>query len=253
MLIIERQQKLIDMLREHKTMQLDDMAAQLGVSSSTVRRDLEVLEKQGLLERTRAGAVYHSNAVADNEPTFALAGRMKEHIDAKRRIGQKAAQMVEPGMTVLLDGGSTVIYAAQQFNARPLQVVTNSLSISNLYKDDEQIELMLIGGSLYPRTEITVGPIANAALDAIHADILMFSLAGVHDGHLFNINMSMAETERHMMKRASKKIALMDSSKFGRKSLARVCDCEELDLIITDAAIDPQWQKELGDRLVIAR
>ncbi|QDU33900.1 HTH-type transcriptional repressor GlcR [Poriferisphaera corsica] len=254
MLIVERQQKLLDLLRRNKTMQLDDLAAQLDVSSSTVRRDLESLEKEGHLQRTRAGAIYTGiDAQNDTQPTYALASRMTESVTAKKAIARTAAQLISPGMTVLLDGGSTVIYTAQEIAVRPLQIVTNSLSIANQFKDDDQIELVSIGGVLYPRTEVTLGPIATNALKQLHADILFFSLAGLYDNALFNINMSMAEVEQQMMQQATQKIGLMDSSKFGRKSLAKVCDIDQLDLIITDPGISNDWKNKLGKKLLIAK
>ena len=132
-------------------------------------------------------------------------------------------------------------------------MVTNSLAIANLFKDDEQVELLVVGGNLYPRTETTVGPIASGTLADLHADILMFSLAGIYDDACFNTNLSMARLEQVMMQQATRSVLLMDSSKFGRKSLARVCGVEEIDDIITDPGVDRIWRDRLGDRLVIAR
>ncbi|QQE11931.1 DeoR/GlpR transcriptional regulator [Planctomycetota bacterium] len=253
MLIVERQQKLLELMRRHKTMQLDDLANNLQVSSSTVRRDLEALEKEGYVQRTRAGAIYTgSDTSIESSPTFALAARMTESIAAKKAIARVAAGMIEPAMTVLLDGGSTVIYTAQEISVRPLQIVTNSLTIANQFKDEDQVELALTGGVLYPRTEVTVGPIACNALKNLHADILFFSLAGFDDDAFFNINMSMTEIEHQMMEQASRKIALMDSSKFGRKSLSKVCSSADIDYVITDAGIDPSYKAQLGDKLIIA-
>ena len=268
MLIVERQQRLLDILRERRVAQLDDLAGELGVSSSTVRRDLEALEGEGVARRTHGGAVYTGeDGVVPRGPTLALAGRMTERNPQKEAIAGVAAGMVQPHMTLLLDGGSTVIFAARAITARPIQVVTNSLSIANHFKDDEQVELLTIGGTLYPRTEVMVGPIALRTLEELHADLLFFSLAGLYEleggggwerrwrcGEPvgFNLNHDMAGVERAMMRQATRSVMLMDSSKFGRKSLVRVCGAREVDRIVTDEGVGESWRRRLGERLVVA-
>jgi DeoR/GlpR family transcriptional regulator of sugar metabolism len=158
--------------------------------------------------------------------------------------------MVQPQMTVLLDGGSTVVYTAQQIVARPIQVVTNSLAVAGIFADDDQVELLVIGGNLYPRTGVLVGSIATGCLADLHADVLLFSLAGIFGNEAFNQNLMMAQVEQAMLRQAVVSMMLMDSSKFGRKSLARVCGLEEVDHIITDAGVDQTWRDQLGHRLV---
>lgn len=249
MLIVERQQQLLDILRQHKAAGLEGLAQTLDVSPSTVRRDLEALEKQGLVERTHGGAVYRGH----HRPSPAFDERLGENIEAKQAIGRYAAGLVTPGMTILLDGGSTVYYAAGLIQARPLQVVTNSLTMANLFANDEQVELALVGGTLYPRTGVCVGPIATTALAGLHADILLFSLAGIYDDETFNLNLEQAEVERLMLHQAARSILLMDSSKFGRKSLARVCSVQDVDLIVTDNQISQKWRSRLGESLVVAQ
>lgn len=248
MLIVERLERLLQILKQQRTAQLDDLARHLGVSSSTVRRDLQQLENRGLVERTRAGAIFKES----NQSQTALAERMREQVEAKKSIGRFAAALVKPQMTVLLDGGSTVVYAAQQITARPIQVVTNSLLIANLFAEDEQVELVLLGGILYPRTGVTLGSIAIGCLADLHADLLMFSLAGIYGQETYNINLTMAQVEQQMLRQATYSLLLMDSSKFGRKSLVRVCDLADVDRIVTDEAVDTAWRQSLGDRLVVA-
>jgi len=253
MLIVDRQRRVLELLREKKSAQLDELAEALDVSTSTIRRDLETMERRGQVQRTHGGAVFlDDQGPRIDRPTLALASRMTEQTAAKRTIGQVVAEMVQPGMTLLLDGGSTVIVAADAITARPLQVLTNSISIANRFKDDEQVELTLLGGTLYPRTEVTLGPLTTGTLADLHADLFVFSLAGVFGEEGYNLNLEMARVEQVMMQQATRSVMLMDSSKFGRKSMARVCSLTEVDLIISDSDIDPGWKEVLGDRLVIA-
>ncbi len=248
MLIVERQHRLLETLREQKTATLEALGELLGVSSSTVRRDLDALEQQGLVERTHGGAVYRGQ----HKHPIAFSERMNQQVEAKKAIGKIAASLVEAHMTLLLDGGSTVYLAAEQITARPLQVVTNSLTIANLFANDDQVDLIVIGGAHYPRTGVLVGPLATGSLADLHADMLLFSLAGVFDDEAYNLNIEQAEVERVMIRQAARSILLMDSTKFGRKSLARVCGVDDVEQIITDNGISEKWTSRLGDRLVVA-
>lgn len=249
MLIVDRQKRLLDLIREQGSAQLEALAEALEVSSSTIRRDIDVLEAQGVVESTRGGVIFRGRSTA----TLGLEERLKEAIEAKRLIGKVAADMVEPGMTVYVDGGSTVQYAIEQITARPLQIVTNSLTVAAYFATDTQVELLVLGGQHYPRSGVLIGPITTQALSGLHADLMLFSCAAIYEQDVFNSNLVMAEVERIALKQTARRVLLMDSSKFGRKSLARVCSTSEVDLIITDAGVSERWQKTLGDRLEIAR
>lgn len=256
MLIVQRQDRLLDLLRQRRAASLDELSSELGVSSSTVRRDLEALEAKGLVDRTHGGAVIREREQPTDSPrpapTVALATRMTEQVDAKRAIGKRAAAMVESSMTVLLDGGSTVIMAAREIAARPLQVVTTSLTIAQHFKDDEDVELILAGGTLYPRTEVFTGQLTRSALEQLHADVLFTSMAGIYDDDVYNINLAMARTEQVMMRQTTRRVLLMDSAKFGRRSLVKVGPLDAFDHVITDAGVPDEYRDRLGDRLIVA-
>lgn len=263
MLIVERQDKLLAILRQRQTAQLEELARELDVSVSTVRRDLDVLEQQGLAERLHGGAVYRGPMVGgeqnggggeglrDGVSSFSLTTRLREQVEQKRAIGRYAASLVQPHMTLLLDGGSTVIHAASQITARPLQVVTNSLHIANLFADDDQVELLVVGGNLYPRTGVLIGPIATGCMADLHADLFLFSVAGIYEQDAYNLHLPMSQLEQVMMRQAARSVMLMDSSKFGRKSLVRVCSLDEVDAIVTDDGVDAARWQHLGERLVV--
>ncbi len=248
MLIVDRQKRLLDIIRQKQSASLDALADELAVSSSTVRRDIDTLQSQGLVETTRGGVIYRGRGAS----SLALDQRMAEQVQAKIAIGRAAAALVEPGMTVLFDGGSTIRYALEQIHVRPLQVVTNSLTVAAYFANDEQVELLVLGGALYPRSGVLVGPIAAKALADIHADLFLFSVAGVFGTDIFNSNLAMAEFERLAIRQTARRVLLVDATKFGRKSLARVCSVEDLDLVISDADLGAGWQNALSDRIKIA-
>lgn len=252
MLIVERQSRLLEIIKRRQVAELAELCTELDVSISTVRRDLEALEARGVVQRTHGGVIYRGETLDKPGPVNALASRMNESIQAKEAIARYAASLVQPQMTVFMDAGSTVIYAARAITVRPIQVVTTSLSIANHYADDERVELTLTGGNLYPRTGAMVGTLARQCLSELHADLCLFSVAAIDEHAAYNINLEMARVEQMMMQRANRNVMLMDATKFGRKSLVKVCGVDEVDVTVTDASIGKAWVDRLGDRLVVA-
>ena len=235
---------------------VDTLAAELRVSSSTIRRDLEALEQQGLVQRTHGGVVWlgNPNAPATSRP-YAFDQRMGYQHDAKRAIARAARSLVQPGQTILIDGGTTTFYLAQELLGQPLQLVTNSLPIANLFLNDDHVELILTGGLMYPRYGVLLGPMAENILSTIHTKTLFLSVAGIHNAALYNQNLLLVQSEQRMMTQAQQVILLADSSKFGQQALTRLCDLSEVDVVVTDNAISPAHQKQLesaGCKLVIA-
>jgi DeoR/GlpR family transcriptional regulator of sugar metabolism len=117
------------------------------------------------------------------------------------------------------------------------------------------VELILAGGVLYPRYGVLLGPIADQALASVHASLLFMGVAGVNDGALFNQNLLLVHAQGRMMAQAQKVILLADSSKFGQQTLARLCSLEEIDLVVSDAGLSPEYQSQIraaGCELLIA-
>ena len=153
MLIAERQTRLKDLLSQRGMCDLETLAAELGVSLSTVRRDVESLEQAGAVRSTRGGVIWagdNSDAPVSTLP-YAFDQRMGYQLQAKRQIAKAARSLVQAGDTVLIDGGTTTFHLAQELLGQPIQLVTNSLPIANLFLNDEHVELILAGGLVYPR------------------------------------------------------------------------------------------------------
>jgi DeoR/GlpR family transcriptional regulator of sugar metabolism len=270
MFVPERHTRIIETLEQYGSAKLKELSLAVGASVSTVRRDLKQLEGDGKVRLIHGGAVYAGDSkrvgyardmAGDiihgrrSDPVMgdALSARLNERVTAKRKIAKKAARMVKAHMTLLLDGGSTVIYTIRQITVRPLQIVTNSLAVANHFFDDEQVELTMVGGWMYPRSGVLVGPMATGCLADLHGDLCFFSAAAIQEDVAYNINIDMARVEQTMIGQATRSVMLMDASKFGRKSLVRVCSLSEVDQIITNDTIDNAWRERLGERLVVAR
>jgi DeoR/GlpR family transcriptional regulator of sugar metabolism len=260
MLIAERQSLLQELIASRGMVDLETLAVELRVSQSTVRRDVDALVQRGLVTRTHGGVIWtgdraESPANGSGARPYAFDQRMDYQVPAKQRIARAARDLVAPGETILIDGGTTTYYFAKELIGLPLQLVTNSLPITNLFLNDEHAELVVVGGLLYPRYGVLLGPTAEHVLDSIHPKTLFFSVAGVHDGSLYNQNLLLVQSERRMMQQAQRVVLLADSSKFGHQALSRLCGMDEIDTVVTDeppSQADADQLRQAGCELIVA-
>ncbi|QDS92811.1 HTH-type transcriptional regulator UlaR [Roseimaritima multifibrata] len=244
-----RRQELRRTLQAHGFVALGDLAERMGVSESTVRRDLDYLEEQGDAKRTHGGVFWTGS------PTSMRLFETREdsHWQRKRVIAAAAAKLVSDHETILLDGGSTTYELARQLVGRPLQVVTNSLPVANLFAASEASDLVLIGGCVDHRTGVAIGPFANQMLGKLNVSQAFLSVAGIDPRGFYNSNLLLVETEQAMIASADRSIVVADSSKFGRASLSRLCGLGEVSCIVTDKKLAPEWAERLqtaGPQLV---
>jgi len=254
MLIAERQSRLQELLARRGISDLDTLARELNVSNSTVRRDVEILEQRGLVNRTHGGVIWTGDKNASPRP-YAFDQRTEYRADAKRAIARAARQLIQSGQTVLLDGGTTTFYLAQELLGLHIQLVTNSLPIATLFANDENIELIVTGGLVYPRYGVLLGPMAEQVLGTIHPKSMFFSVAGIHDGGLYNQNLLLVEAEKKMMAQAQQVILLADSTKFGQQALVKLCELTDVDIVVSDSELSNDHQKQIQDagcQLIIA-
>ena len=239
MLLDERRARILEVTERKGCVSLQELAAECQASESTVRRDLEYLDGIGQIRRTRGGAAYVGESLTAFEDRTGKASRQKQ------RIAEAAAELVEPGEAILLDGGTTTLEVARRLVGKSLQVVTNSLPIVNLLAGQPQIEVLSVGGYLYPKTGVFLGPVAVAALEKVHVRRLMMSAGGIMESGLFNSNTLLVETERQMIAAADEVIVVSDSGKLGRSALAHLCSLDVVDRLVTDSAITPHWREVL--------
>ncbi len=247
----ERRGRLLEIVRKLQFASLPQLVDYLGVSDSTIRRDLEVLEEQGLTRRIHGGVIFVGSAAKlprfeDLEPA---------QWSLKKAIAQCAAALVEDDDTVLLDGGSTTYELARLLVGRPLHVVTNSLPVANLFASNANSDLVLIGGNICPRSGVVRGPYADQMLSHVRVRKTILSTAAVCEEGFFNNNMLLIETERAMMRAGKEVIVVADSSKFGNHSLGHVCSLGTVDQVVVNSQLSDEWRARLtaaGVQLVIA-
>ena len=241
---------MIELVRLRGFAALPDLANELQVSESTVRRDLDYLEESGEAKRTHGGVVY----TGPSPKLGHFDQRQKTQWDKKRLIAAAAAALIEDGDTILLDGGSTTYELGRLLVNRPLQVVTNSLPVANLFTSSEA-DLVLVGGYVHTRTVVSLGPYANEMLADLIVRRAVLSIAGANDLGYYNSNLLLVETERVMMKSADEVIVVADSTKFGHTSLAHLCGLGDIDILVVDNDLTKDWRGKLtaaGVKVVIA-
>lgn len=251
MLVEERRNRLLELVRVRGFAALPDLADALQVSESTVRRDLDYLEESGTAKRTHGGVFYTGSS--PKLPHFDE--RQPAQWDKKRLIAARAVELIENGDTVLLDGGTTTYEVARLLVGRPLQVVTNSLPVANLFASSSGTDLVLLGGYVYPRTGVALGPYANGMLSGLNVRKTVMSVAGINDRGYFNSNLLLVETERAMMKAAEDVIVVADSTKFGHQSLAHLCPLGAVNHLVVDHEITADWRSKViasGVELLVA-
>lgn len=241
MLAETRRRLLLDLIARQGFATLDELTRALGVSESTVRRDLETLDLGGLVKRTHGGAVYSGEvrsmpALEDRAGTATL---------EKQAIGRVAAELVEDGESVLLDGGTTTLEVARCLAGRPVQVVTNSLPIAQLLASSPGVDLILIGGYVYPRTGVALGPLAIATMQGIRVRKAILGAGGIVAEGVYNSNLLLVETERQMMVCGQEVVLVADHTKFGRLALAKLCGLDDVQRLVTDDRLSEAFRTVL--------
>lgn len=233
-----RREKLREHVQASGFAALGELASMLGVSESTIRRDLETLEDAGQARRTHGGVYW----TGQSDTIGVFQSRRDDGWPRKQAIGSLAETLIEDGDTILLDGGSTVYELARRIIHRPLQVVTNSLPVAHLLSTSDSIDLIMIGGCVRGRTSVTIGPMADAMLADINVSKTFLSVAGVTERGFFNSDMMLVESEKAMIAAADQTIVLADHTKFGKVSLSQICRLQDVDRVVTDDRLDSQWK-----------
>jgi DeoR/GlpR family transcriptional regulator of sugar metabolism len=249
MLLDQRRDSILEIIEKNGFVSLQEIVEAVGVSESTARRDLEQLERIGQIRRTRGGAAY----VGESLTTFE--DRRSRALAEKQRIGKRAADLIGSGETILLDGGTTTLEVARNLAGKSLQVVTNSLPIVNLLVGIADVELVYLGGYLYPKTGVALGSLTVEALRKIHARRLVMSVGGITEAGLFNSNSLLVETERQMLEAADEVIVVADAGKLGHTELAHLCPLERVQRMVVDAGITEEWKgivQGKGIELIVA-
>ena len=222
----------------------ETLCRDLEASESSVRRDLDILEQEGLLRRVYGGAV---SVQSPPNRAFDYAAESVRLSDEKSRIGKLTASLIEDGQTVILDGGSTVAAVARELAQKSLHIVTNSLPIAEGLESLRNIELTLTGGYLDPRLRVMLGPFCEQMLSAIRADAVIMGIGGITDAGFTNNNTLVVGSEQKMIDIASRVIIVADHTKFGRGGMIPVAPLTAAHVVVSDAGLSSEYVSLLRD------
>ena len=247
----ERQKRIEVHLGKVEFASLDALSELVDTSISTVRRDLDILESQGILKRTHGGA----RLINSKSDEFTFSTRDTHQLDEKEAIGKACAEFISANQTIIVDTGTTCFHVAKYLEAKTPHIITNSLPVANLFSSAGKMEVVVSGGVIYPKLGVLVGPLAVAAFGQVHADVAIMSCGGLTPEGITNSHGLLIEIQLAMMQAAGRVILCVDHTKFGRQSISRLCGLEAIDTIITNILPPVEMQAALekaGVELIVA-
>lgn len=230
-----RQQAIVELLSQHKSLTTGALAVQLSVSKETIRRDLSDLQIQGKILRNHGRAKGIQRENPDSGDPFHI--RLKSHYAHKADIARKALSWIEEGMVIALDASSTCWYLARQLPDINIQVFTNSQPICQELGKRQHIQLISSGGRLERKHGCYVNPALISQLKSLDVDLFIFSCEGIDSGGaLWDSSSFNADFKSVLLKRASQSLLLIDKSKFNRSGEARLGHLDDVTHIVSDSA-----------------
>ncbi len=249
----KRVKDILNQLHTEGRVKAHNLAELYEVSMETIRRDLELLEKQGHATRVYGGAVLKE--MAQLEPYYGK--RKTSNFIQKQKIAKKATDYLKDGETIFIDIGTTLLEFAKTIDeVKQLTVITNSIPIALELVEKPNIQVILLGGQLRTGDSSTSGFVTEDTMKLFYVDKLFLGVGaisvehGIEDFHIIESNL-----RRVAIERAKQVIALTDYSKFGTRAMNHICNISSLDMLITDEGADTtiiRRIKELGVKIVIA-
>lgn len=241
----QRRQRIVDFLQRHGAVTIGQLEQALGASISTLRRDLDALAAEGVVDRTHGGALLRQQAPVYStfEPETEAAAELSPQ--EKAAIGQAAAEILVPRQSVIFDSGTTTLEAARAAVRRgiPLTAVTNDLAIAQVLGQSHLIQVHVLGGVLRPGSPTVIGqPLVDQAA-GLHAELLLMGAHAVTDDVLSETSAEVAAAKQALMRAAKQRMLLVDSSKFRPRAFMQVARLQEIDGVFTDAGL-PAAQEE---------
>jgi DeoR/GlpR family transcriptional regulator of sugar metabolism len=232
MLKQERLDYILQQLKDNQSVKLSDLSASLNVSEDTIRRDIETLDRNGLCQKVRGGAIPHS----PNAHLHAFKDRVHASENQKAIIAKKALSLLKPGFTILMDGGTTAYTLASMLPTNmPLTVITNSIPVVSALMDNPSVEVILAGGKVFKSSQVTIGVETARLLQNIRVDICFTGICSIH--HEMGVTSAFfdeAEIKKIMVQQAAKVVAITTHDKMETAETFKVCDIQLVDAIITE-------------------
>ena len=239
-----RRERIAEYVLEHESVSAKDLATTFDVSVMTVHRDLDELERHGVLRKVRGGATAQPSSLFESNVRFRLMTSTAE----KDALARYAVELIEPGQAVLLDDSTTALALSRLLPAvGPVTVITNYLRMLNELCAQPDIRLIALGGDYSSSHDSFVGVVCENAIESIRADIFLMSTSAVADGMAFHQEQQVVAIKRAMLKVAKKKVLLIDHAKLGKVALHALAPLTAFDLVVVDDAVEEAQLRELRD------
>ncbi|MFI6578303.1 DeoR/GlpR family DNA-binding transcription regulator [Nocardiopsis sp. NPDC050513] len=234
----ERRDRILELVRAHGTLSLRDLAARVGASEVTVRRDVRALEAEGLVDRRRGGAALPGRVAHDQS----YSGRSGQCAAEKAAIAASAARLVRPGEAIAVGPGTTTeAFARELLTRTELTVVTNSLRVAEALAGAAGVEVVMTGGTLHGPIRALVGAAAEQTLSGLRVTRAFLTGNGVSaDRGLSTPNPAVASVDRALAACAEETVVLADHTKIGTDTMVPTVGPEEIAHLVTDASADPE-------------
>jgi DeoR/GlpR family transcriptional regulator of sugar metabolism len=223
-----------------------ELAERFGVSLMTIHRDLDELERQGIVRKFRGGVTAQPSGVFESNVQY----RLKSMRAEKAAVAEHALRMVEPGMAILLDDSTSTLEIACTAEVTPLTVVTNFLEAINLLSDQRGIHLMALGGDYDPLHSSFLGVSCVEAVEQLRVDVCFASTSAVHGGYAYHQEQHIVSVKRAMLDAAARNVLLIDHTKLGRVALHRVVPLSRFDTVLVDDGASPEALRDLAEHKV---
>jgi DeoR/GlpR family transcriptional regulator of sugar metabolism len=244
---VNRQRELASYVLDHGTVTVIELVERFDVSQMTVHRHLTELERQGVVRRFRGGASAQPSGVFESNVLYRMSAMQKE----KAAIARHARGLIEPGMSLLLDEGTTTLALAQLLAAyAPLTVITNYLETIKVVSEMSEIRLISLGGEYLKTHDSFIGVQCIENARSLRPDLAILSTSAIGDGQAFHQEQEIVLVKRAMMDSASRRVLLVDHSKLSTVALNRFASLDEFDLVITDDAASSEQIEDLANHSV---
>lgn len=246
MTIAERHKYILNKLHAEGFVSVAELSREMDVTTVTVRKDLKVLEDKGLLYRSHGSATPVSPYVNDRP----FSEKKLVYVNEKNKIALQAARMIEEGEAVIMGSGTTVTALARLIPANmKLTVLTAAMNVGMVLMENPNAEIVQLGGVVRKSSSSVVGHYAEGMLGNFACAKLFLGVDGISpEFGLTTSNMMEAHLNARMIKAVQKTIVLTDSSKFGKKGFGKICDIEDIDIIITDEGISETMRSRMEER-----
>ncbi|SFP83937.1 DeoR/GlpR family DNA-binding transcription regulator [Salibacterium halotolerans] len=238
----ERQREIVKFIDKNGAARVADLSSKFHVSEETIRRDFEKLEKDKLLRKIHGGALKVDQGVETPQ-----LHRQSKNTAEKQVIAQKAASFVENGDIIAVDASTTALMVVKHVKDKSITVITNSIGVTMELSTEDHIRVILIGGYLSKASMSLVGNFAERVIEDYHVDKFFFSCLGVDiQRGVSEMHEDQALVKKQLISISENLYLLADSSKFGEKSLFRLCDVSILDYVITDNKVSMNFIREVN-------